>query len=69
MTLVWRPAHLIQDHPVRIDLGVALGVEHHRLIGPEVRQSHLCVLGADVDPVNHLVLVKVRLAYVAHSII
>lgn len=50
---------LVEDHPIGVDLGVALRVQHHRLIGSEVCQRDLSVLRAVVDSVNHLVLVEV----------
>lgn len=62
-------AHLVQNNPVRIDLSVAFRVQHHRLIRPEVGQGDLSVLGTDVNPVNHLVLIKVGFAHVSNAII
>lgn len=56
--------HLIEDHPVGVDLGVSLWVQHHGLVGPEVGQGDLCVLWAVVDDVDDVVFVKVPFARV-----
>lgn len=60
--------HLIEDHPVGVDLGVSLWVQHHGLVGPEVGQGDLGVLRAVVDDVNDAVLVKVPFALVSNSV-
>lgn len=60
--------HLIEDHPVGVDLGVSLWVQHHGLIGPEVGQRDLGVLRAVVDDVNDAVFVKVPFACVSNSV-
>lgn len=60
--------HLVQDHPIGIDLGVPFRVQDHSLVGPEVGQGDLGILRADVDTVDDLVLVKVGLADVSHAI-
>lgn len=62
-------ANLVQNNPVGVNLGVALGVQHHRLIGPEVRQGNLGVLGTVVDPVDHFILVEVRLTNVSDAVV
>lgn len=51
--------YLVEDHPVGVNLGIALRVQHNSLICPEVCQCDLCVLGTIVNPVDHLVLVKI----------
>lgn len=58
-------SHLVEDDPVGVDLSVALWVQHHRLVGPEVCHSDLCILGAAVDTVDHLVVVKVSKTSIA----
>lgn len=60
--------HLIEDHPVGVDLGVSLWVQHHGLVGPEVGQRDLGVLRAVVDDVNDAVFVKVPFARVSNSV-
>lgn len=60
--------HLIEDHPVGVDLGVSLRVQHHGLVGPEVGQGDLCVLWAVVDDVDDAVFVKVPFALVANPV-
>lgn len=62
-------SHLVQNNPVGVNLSVTFGVQHHRLIGPEVSQGNLSILGTVVDPVNHFVLVEVRLTNVSYAII
>lgn len=60
--------YLVQHHPVGIDLRVPFRVQDHRLVGSEVSQGDLCILRADVDPINDLVLVKVGLTDVSHAV-
>lgn len=60
---------LIQYDPVGVDLSLAFWVQHHSLISSEIRQHDLRVLGACVDPVDDLVLVKVSPAGIAHAFI
>lgn len=60
--------HLVQDHPVGIDLGIPFRVQDHGLVGPEVGQGDLSILRADVDPIDDLVLVKVCLTEVSNAI-
>lgn len=62
-------SYLVQNNPVRVNLGVALGVQDHSLIGPEVSQGNLSILRTVVNPVYHFVLVKVRLAHISNTII
>jgi len=61
-------ANLVEHHPVGVYLGVTLGVQHHRLVLPEVSQGHLCVLRTHVDGVHDGVVVEVRLTHVPHTI-
>lgn len=65
---IYSLVHLIEDHPVGVDLGVSLWVQHHGLIGPEVGQGDLGVLRAVVDDVNDAVFVKVPFARVSNSV-
>lgn len=61
-------AHLVQNHPVGVDLGVTLWVQDHCLIGSEIRQRDLGALGTHVHPVHHGVVVKVVLTDVSHAV-
>lgn len=61
--------HLVQNYPVGVNLSVAFRVQNHRLIGSEVSQGDLGVLGAAVDPVDHLVLVEIRLTDVPDAVV
>lgn len=60
--------HLIEHHPVGIDLRITLGVQHDGLESPEVGERDLGVLGAHVDLVYDLVGVKVALTRITHAI-
>lgn len=60
--------YLVQNNPVGINLCISLWIQHHCLIGPEVCQGDLCILRAHINPINHCILVKIRLADVTDSI-
>lgn len=60
--------HLIKDHPVGVDLGVALWVQDDRLIGSKVRQSDLGALWTHIDQIHHGVVIKVVLADVSNTV-
>lgn len=62
-------AHLIEDHPVGVNLRVPLWIQHYSLIGSEVSQGDLSVFWAVVDYVNDFVIVKVSFACVANSVL
>lgn len=51
--------HLVKNHPVGVNLSITLWVQYNRLIGSEVCQCDLCIFWTVIDPVDHLVLVKV----------
>lgn len=61
-------AHLVQNHPVGVDLGIALWVQDHGLVGPEVCQGDLGALRAHVHPVQDGIVVKVVLTHISHAI-
>lgn len=61
-------AHLVEHHPVRVYLRVALRVQHDCLEGPEVGEGDLSVLRTHINLVYHLVRIKVALARVAHAV-
>lgn len=60
--------YLVKNHPVGINLCIPLWVQHHCLIGPEVCQGDLCVLRAHINPIDHCILVKIRLTDIPNSI-
>ncbi len=61
--------YLIEDHPVGVNLRVALWVQHHSLIGSEVGQGDLSILWAVVDYVDDIVLVKVSFTRVSNFVL
>lgn len=61
--------HLIEDHPVGVNLRVTLWVQHYGLIGSEVGQGDLSILWTVVDYVNDIVLVKVSFTRVSNSVL
>lgn len=56
---------LVEDDPVGVDLSVALRIQHHCLVCPEVCHCDLGILRAAVDAVDHLVVVEVTKACIA----
>lgn len=61
-------AHLVQNHPVGVNLGVALRVQDNSLVGPEVRQGDLGALRTHVHPVQDGIIVKVVLTDISNAI-
>ena len=66
----WREVkgHLIQNHPVGVNLGVTLWVQDDSLIGPEVCQGDLSTLWTHVDQILHGVVVEVILTDVSDAV-
>lgn len=60
--------HLVQNHPVGVDLGVALRVQDDRLIGSEVCQRDLSALWTHVNQIHHCVVIKVVLTDVSDAV-
>ena len=61
--------HLVENHPVGINLRVPLRVQHYSLIGSEVGQCNLSILWAVVDYVNDIVFVKVSLTRISNFVV
>lgn len=62
------PTDLVEDDPVGVNLRIALWIQNHSLVGSEVSERHLCVFGADINVIDHLVLVKVALADIPDAV-
>ena len=60
--------HLIEDHPVGVDLRVPLWIQHYGLIGSEVSQGDLSVLRAMVDYVNDVVIVEISFTCISNAV-
>lgn len=60
--------YLVQDHPVGVDLGIPFRVQDHSLVSPEVSQGDLCILRADINAIDDLVLVEVSFTDIPYSI-
>lgn len=60
--------HLIKNHPVGVNLGVALWVQDHRLIGSEVCQCDLSTFWTNIDQIHHGVIVKVVLTDISNAV-
>lgn len=61
-------AHLIQHHPVRVDLGIPERVQDDRLEGSEVRHGDVSVFRTGVHLVAHFIVIKVALTHITHSV-
>lgn len=59
----------VVNHPVRIDLRLAFGVKHDRLISAEVGRKYSRVVRAIVEVVGVLVTVVVLFAYVSDIVV
>lgn len=60
--------HLVKNHPVGVDLGIALWVQDDRLIGSEVCQSDLSTLWTHVNQIHHCIIIKVILTDVSNTV-
>lgn len=60
--------HLVQHHPVGIDLHVSLRVQNNSLVLSEVSKRDLRVFGAHVYVVNNGVVVEILVAHVPHTV-
>lgn len=63
-----KATHLVQNHPVGVDLGVALWVQDHSLVCSEVRQGDLGTFRTYVHPVQDSIIVKVILTHISYAI-
>merc|ERR1719184_603156 len=59
---------LVVNHPVRVNLGVPVRVENHRLVGPEVCGIYLAVVGAVIHEINNVVSILIVLTDVTLSV-